>query len=112
MRSLKMSAPGEDTFPCEDGEAEDMEGSGSDEDEMDEEREDGAGETKVYVPGMQPLQPGEELEMDRSAYHMYHECQTGLLLHLWELWNVVLFSIQCHSVRASDSIACQREYLF
>uniref|UniRef100_A0A673AVV3 Glutamate-rich WD repeat containing 1 n=1 Tax=Sphaeramia orbicularis TaxID=375764 RepID=A0A673AVV3_9TELE len=32
---------------------------------------------KVYVPGMEPLQPGEELEMDRSAYRMYHECQTG-----------------------------------
>ncbi|XP_063054897.1 glutamate-rich WD repeat-containing protein 1 [Engraulis encrasicolus] len=72
-----MSAPGEDTFPCEDGEVEDMEASGSDEDEMDEEREDGAEEAKVYVPGLQPLQPGEELEMDRSAYRMYHECQTG-----------------------------------
>ncbi|KAL2084003.1 hypothetical protein ACEWY4_019521 [Coilia grayii] len=72
-----MSAPGEDTFPCEDGEVEDMEASGSDEDEMEEEREDGAEEAKVYVPGLQPLQPGEELEMDRSAYRMYHECQTG-----------------------------------
>lgn len=91
MLSLKMSAPGEDTFPCEDGEVEDMEASGSDEDEMDEEREDGAGEAKVYVPGLQPLQPGEELEMDRTAYHMYHECQTGLLIHI--ATDVVMSSI-------------------
>lgn len=56
---------------------EEMEGGGSDEDEMEEEGKDGEQETQVYVPGKQPLQPGEELEMDRSAYRMYHECQTG-----------------------------------
>uniref|UniRef100_A0A8C5DDR3 Glutamate-rich WD repeat-containing protein 1 n=1 Tax=Gouania willdenowi TaxID=441366 RepID=A0A8C5DDR3_GOUWI len=39
--------------------------------------EEGERENKVYVPGIEPLQPGEELEMDRSAYRMYHECQTG-----------------------------------
>uniref|UniRef100_A0A3B4ADL6 Glutamate-rich WD repeat-containing protein 1 n=1 Tax=Periophthalmus magnuspinnatus TaxID=409849 RepID=A0A3B4ADL6_9GOBI len=54
----KMSAPGEDDM--EDGDA-----------------EEGAEDKKVYVPGMEPLAPGEELEMDRSAYRMYHECQTG-----------------------------------
>uniref|UniRef100_A0A8D3E4U4 Glutamate-rich WD repeat-containing protein 1 n=1 Tax=Scophthalmus maximus TaxID=52904 RepID=A0A8D3E4U4_SCOMX len=53
-----MSAPDEDTF-------------------MEEEGAGGEGEKKVYVPGIEPLQPGEELEMDRSAYRMYHECQTG-----------------------------------
>ncbi|XP_042596607.1 glutamate-rich WD repeat-containing protein 1 [Cyprinus carpio] len=72
-----MSAAGEDTLPQEDDEFEDMEASGSDEDDMEREGQNGDGEGKVYVPGLQPLQPGEELEMDRSAYRMYHECQTG-----------------------------------
>lgn len=70
-----MSAAGEDTLPQENDEFEDMEASGSDEDDMEGEGQNGDGE--VYVPGLQPLQPGEELEMDRSAYRMYHECQTG-----------------------------------
>ncbi|XP_047454055.1 glutamate-rich WD repeat-containing protein 1 [Mugil cephalus] len=75
-----MSAPDEDTFAEERDEMEEMDEAGSDDDEgeeMDEEGEGGERETKVYVPGMEPLQPGEELEMDRSAYRMYHECQTG-----------------------------------
>ncbi|XP_074540419.1 glutamate-rich WD repeat-containing protein 1 [Halichoeres trimaculatus] len=75
-----MSAPGEDTFAEEGVEMEEMDEAGSDEDEgvdMEEEGEDGNAEKKVYVPGIEPLQPGEELEMDRSAYRMYHECQTG-----------------------------------
>lgn len=75
-----MSAPDEDTFAEERGEMEEMDEAGSDDDdgeEMEEERADEGGEKKVYVPGIEPLQPGEELEMDRSAYRMYHECQTG-----------------------------------
>ncbi|KAM6967818.1 glutamate-rich WD repeat-containing protein 1 [Aplochiton taeniatus] len=72
-----MSSPGEDTFANEDEEIEDMDADGSDEDEMQDEEKDGNEETKVYVPGIEPLQPGEELQMDRSAYRMYHECQTG-----------------------------------
>ncbi|KAG7469384.1 hypothetical protein MATL_G00128380 [Megalops atlanticus] len=71
-----MSAPEEDTFSNDEEEMEEMEASGSDEDGMEEEKEDG-GEAKVYVPGIEPLKPGEELEMDRSAYRLYHECQTG-----------------------------------
>lgn len=74
-----MSAPGEDTFTEEVGEEMDEAGS-DDEEEMQEEGEDGERERKVYVPGIEPLQPGEELEMDRTAYRMYHECQTGKLL--------------------------------
>lgn len=79
--TTKMSATGEDTFE-EEGDMEEMDNASSDDDdegvEMDEERADEEeGETKVYVPGIEPLQPGEELEMDRSAYRMYHECQTG-----------------------------------
>lgn len=45
--------------------------------EMEEGGDGGEEEKKVYVPGIEPLKPGEELEMDRSAYRMYHECQTG-----------------------------------
>jgi len=75
-----MSAPDEDTFAEEGGAMEELDEAGSDEDEgveMEEEDADKGEERKVYVPGMQPLKPGEELEMDRSAYRMYHECQTG-----------------------------------
>uniref|UniRef100_A0A8C1HD33 Glutamate-rich WD repeat containing 1 n=1 Tax=Cyprinus carpio carpio TaxID=630221 RepID=A0A8C1HD33_CYPCA len=61
-----MSAAEEDTLPQEDDEFEDMEASGSDEDDMEGEGQNGDGEEKVYVPGLQPLQPGEELEMDRK----------------------------------------------
>lgn len=59
---------------------EEMDEAGSDGDEgveMEEGRAGGEAERKVYVPGMEPLQPGVELEMDRTAYRMYHECQTG-----------------------------------
>lgn len=89
-QTAKMSARDEDTLAEEEGEMEEMDEAGSDDDEgveMEEERAGGEGEDKVYVPGMEPLQPGEELEMDRSAYRMYHECQTGectLLLKLGE----------------------------
>ncbi|XP_075965507.1 glutamate-rich WD repeat-containing protein 1 [Anarhichas minor] len=75
-----MSAPDEDTFAEEGGEMEELDEAGSDEDEGVEMEEEGADEgedRKVYVPGIEPLRPGEELEMDRSAYRMYHECQTG-----------------------------------
>ncbi|KAK9960704.1 hypothetical protein ABG768_008547 [Culter alburnus] len=72
-----MSAAEEDTLPQEDDGFEEMESSGSDEDVMEGDGQAGDGEEKVYVPGLQALQPGEELEMDRSAYRMYHECQTG-----------------------------------
>lgn len=82
-----MSARDEDTFAEEGAE---MEEAGSDEDEgveMEEEGAIGEEERKVYVPGIEPLQPGEELEMDRSAYRMYHECQTGELKPLTSLPN-------------------------
>lgn len=72
-----MSAAEEDTLPQEDDGFEEMESGGSDEDDMEGDGQTGDGEEKVYVPGLQALQPGEELEMDRSAYRMYHECQTG-----------------------------------
>lgn len=72
-----MSAADEDTLPQEDDGFEEMESSGSDEDDMEGDEQTGDGEEKVYVPGLQALQPGEELEMDRSAYRLYHECQTG-----------------------------------
>lgn len=62
---------------------EEMDEAGSEDDEgvdMEEEGAGGEAGTKVYIPGVEPFQPGEELEMDRSAYRMYHECQTGELL--------------------------------
>ena len=84
-RLSKMSAPDEDTFAEGGGEMEEMDEAGSDDDEGVEMEEEGAGgeegERRVYVPGIEPLRPGEELEMDRSAYRMYHECQTGKTRH-------------------------------
>lgn len=88
-----MAAPDENTLPREDEEVEEMEASDSDEDEMEEEGEEEEGEqSKVYVPGVEPLQPGEELEMDRSAYRMYHECQTGGSVQIQEGLQVITWS--------------------
>nr|XP_015805831.2 glutamate-rich WD repeat-containing protein 1 [Nothobranchius furzeri] len=76
-----MSAPEEHARA--EAEQQEMDEAGSEEDEgiddMEEEEEgaEGDAERKVYVPGIEVLRPGEELEMDRSAYRMYHECQTG-----------------------------------
>lgn len=75
-----MSAPDEHALNRggEEGEMAEMEEEEEDEGvEMEDEEADGDGGKKVYVPGIEPLQPGEELEMDRSAYRVYHECQTG-----------------------------------
>ncbi|MEQ2261483.1 hypothetical protein XENORESO_011003, partial [Xenotaenia resolanae] len=76
-----MSAPDEHALNRGDeGEMEEAEEAGSEEEdegvEMEEEGADGEAEKMVYVPGIEPLRPGEKLEMDRSAYRMYHECQT------------------------------------
>lgn len=79
-QTAKMSARDERTYAEEEGEMEEMDEAGSDDDEgveMEEERAGGEGANKVYVPGIEPLEPGVELEMDRTAYRMYHECQTG-----------------------------------
>ncbi|KAM4735710.1 glutamate-rich WD repeat-containing protein 1 [Anableps anableps] len=72
-----MSAPDEHALNRREGEMEEMEEEEDEGVEMEDEGADGEAEKKVYVPGIEPLQPGEELEMDRSAYRMYHECQTG-----------------------------------
>lgn len=80
-----MSARDEDTLAEEGVEMDEVDEAGSDDDEGVEMEEgaDGEAKKKVYVPGIEPLQPGEELEMDRSAYRMYHECQTGKWRLLW-----------------------------
>ncbi|XP_058874398.1 glutamate-rich WD repeat-containing protein 1-like [Acipenser ruthenus] len=79
----KMSAPGGDTFSdAEREKVEEMEDSEEEQEEMeqsdgDEEEGDGTVQPRVYIPGTEPLQPGEELEMDQTAYRLYHHCQTG-----------------------------------
>ncbi|KAM9309405.1 glutamate-rich WD repeat-containing protein 1 [Pholidichthys leucotaenia] len=73
-----MSAPEEHAFV--EAEMEAVGEASSDQDEGVEMEDEGAEdeeEKKVYVPGMEPLGPAQELQMDRSAYRMYHECQTG-----------------------------------
>lgn len=64
----------EDTME-EGSEEEDCE---NDEDENMEEEGEGKAETeeKVYFPG-DPIEEGDELTFDKSAYHMYHSAQTG-----------------------------------
>lgn len=76
-QTAKMSARDEDTIAEEGAEMEELDEVADSDDEGVEMEEDGEAEKKVYVPGIEPLQPGEELQMDRSAYRMYHECQTG-----------------------------------
>jgi len=46
-----------------------------DEEEEDNETEENT-EEKVYFPG-DPIEDGDELTFDKSAYHMYHAAQTG-----------------------------------
>ncbi|KAG7270137.1 hypothetical protein CRUP_027207 [Coryphaenoides rupestris] len=74
-----MSAPGEDTFSHDEDEMDEVE---CEESEMAEDggvegEGEGEGESEVYVPGLQPLQPGEELEMDRSAYRIFDVLEDG-----------------------------------
>uniref|UniRef100_H3B0A8 Glutamate-rich WD repeat-containing protein 1 n=1 Tax=Latimeria chalumnae TaxID=7897 RepID=H3B0A8_LATCH len=47
------------------------------EEEEEEEMESEEGKKKVYVPGREALQEGEELVMDERAYLLYHQAQTG-----------------------------------
>ncbi|XP_072316470.1 glutamate-rich WD repeat-containing protein 1 [Eucyclogobius newberryi] len=85
-----MSAPGddnedraaavaemEDVVSGEEEEDDDDDDEGVAMEDGDAEEDGGAAGKQVYMPGMEPLALGQELEMDRSAYRMYHECQTG-----------------------------------
>lgn len=47
----------------------------------DEEMEDENEDEKVYLPG-EPIEEGEELVCDESAYMMYHQAQTGARFNL------------------------------
>lgn len=104
-QTAKMSARDEDAFAGEEGEMEEMDEAGSDDDdddegvEMEEAKADGEGGSKVYVPGMEPLEPGVELEMDRGAYRLYHEGQTGEWAQLRKLLTAAsLVSARFHSL--------------
>ncbi|KAG2457676.1 GRWD1 protein, partial [Polypterus senegalus] len=86
-----MSAPNGDTFSTSDREmdeeldevegqeeAEDNEEEAEMESECDEdENADNEEQAAVYIPGIDSLKPGEVLEMEESAYRLYHQCQTG-----------------------------------
>ena len=64
-------------------------------DESGEEEEGGTDRAQasggVYVPGKQELQEGEKLEVDESAYVMYHQAQTGVLYNFCVLIRVYGF---------------------
>ncbi|XP_075047760.1 glutamate-rich WD repeat-containing protein 1 [Mixophyes fleayi] len=78
-----MAGNGEPTWRnTEQEDDKDMEGTESeeeseDEDEIMEEGEEDKGTQKVYLPGVEKLQDGEELVMDQDAYVLYHQAQTG-----------------------------------
>ncbi|XP_022108396.1 glutamate-rich WD repeat-containing protein 1-like isoform X2 [Acanthaster planci] len=59
----------------------------------DMEESDGeGGERRVYLPG-DPLDEGEMLVRDDSAYHMYHQAQTGTQAEKAHLNNVIIMKM-------------------
>ena len=63
-----------DALDDDDEDEDDMEEEDQDEDDEDN---DDASESKAFLPGSQPLEEGEELVMDDSAYVLYHQAHLG-----------------------------------
>ena len=62
----------EEGSECEMEEDGDENADGKEEGEDDEEEEENGSDVRAYLPGVDKMEEGEELEVDQSAYEMLH----------------------------------------